>query len=307
MVHTHTHRAVSPSPCMFPRVKTKTNPCCIFFQRTEVPTHNEGPRGGLEAYYAAAAAAAEAALADAYLDSGDEEGKQSGEDDEADLAVAKVQLKARDGDKEESSSSGSSSGSDSVSSEISSGSESSSSDKEAGRAQESMSPRAAAAKRLRRTERQKKRKEQNAKRDRKRRKRADKRLRESLAAQHTETVGVTLPVAGGNAEVALAAAESNIRRKLSPVALRRLGAFAKYAHEEETGAFTRKDKRTMLKKTAKQNWKIAKYLYRKKKNGDIEKVHERGELVGIIVYPLRSVFNFPAAFKYHHSGVEPTR
>lgn len=65
-------------------------------------------------------------------------------------------------------------------------------------------------------------------------------------------------------------AESNIRRKLSPISIRKMGAFARYAHEEQTGAFTLKDKKEMLSKIAKYNWKIGFSLYNKRKNEEIE-------------------------------------
>jgi hypothetical protein len=72
------------------------------------------------------------------------------------------------------------------------------------------------------------------------------------------------------AEDALKEAEAQIKRKLSPIKLKKLGAFAKYAHEEQTGAFTMVDKRKILSKTAKMNWKIAKYLIRKRNHEKIE-------------------------------------
>ena len=45
------------------------------------------------------------------------------------------------------------------------------------------------------------------------------------------------------AEDILKEAENQIRRNLSPIALKKMGAFAMYAHEEETGAFTLADKK----------------------------------------------------------------
>ena len=49
------------------------------------------------------------------------------------------------------------------------------------------------------------------------------------------------------AENLLKDAETKIRQKLSPIAIQKLGAFARYAHEEETGAFTTADKRQVSK------------------------------------------------------------
>ena len=68
-----------------------------------------------------------------------------------------------------------------------------------------------------------------------------------------------------------------MRQKLSPVALRTMGAFAKYAHEEETGAFTMKDKKDLMKRTAKHNWKIAKFLFRKRKGAEVEQMYNDGK------------------------------
>jgi len=45
------------------------------------------------------------------------------------------------------------------------------------------------------------------------------------------------------AENILKEAENSIRRNLSPIALKKMGAFAMYVHEEETGAFTLTDKK----------------------------------------------------------------
>ena len=83
-----------------------------------------------------------------------------------------------------------------------------------------------------------------------------------------------------NAEQALLAAETIVRQKLSPVALRTMGAFAKYAHEEQTGAFTLKDKKDLMRRTAKHNWKIAKFLFRKRKGGEVEELHADGKEAG---------------------------
>ena len=83
-----------------------------------------------------------------------------------------------------------------------------------------------------------------------------------------------------NAEQALAAAETVMRQKLSPVALRTMGAFAKYAHEEETGAFTLKDKKKLMRRTARHNWKIAKFLFRKRKGGEVDEMHADGKNTG---------------------------
>ena len=68
-----------------------------------------------------------------------------------------------------------------------------------------------------------------------------------------------------------------MRQKLSPVALRTMGSFAKYAHEEETGAFTLKDKKDLMRRTAKHNWKIAKLLFRKRKSAEEEEIHAEGK------------------------------
>ena len=79
------------------------------------------------------------------------------------------------------------------------------------------------------------------------------------------------------AEQTLAAAETLVRQKLSPVAIRKMGAFAKYAHEIETGAFTVKDKKQLMRKTAKHNWKIAKFLFRKRKKIEAEELNVKGK------------------------------
>ena len=72
------------------------------------------------------------------------------------------------------------------------------------------------------------------------------------------------------AENMLKDAESQIRRKLSPIAIKTMGAFARYSHEEETGAFTRKDQKKLLSKIARYNWRIAKHLLKVQRNEKVE-------------------------------------